>query len=98
MATPSSYRRDGRRAFIPYEDPADHYNTGSRHYIDFVEGWEQARRTHEAEEKERGETAAKNLPFETLRDEIAGRISDPVLRTLLDDMLDLIETVRDGGE
>ncbi len=97
MASPSKYRRDGRRAFIPGEEPScEWYDCMHHNWSDFLDGWEEARKEHEAEEAEKEEKEAENWRFNNLREEILHLQADPALNSILTDMVDLMEAIKDG--
>lgn len=98
MASPSKYRRDGRTAFIPGEEPNFRFYD-SKHYCwcDFLDGWEEARKAHEAEEKAKEEAEEnRDYRFNHIKEEIIHLQADPDLKSILLDMLELLEEKTDG--
>lgn len=99
MASPSQYRRNGRLAFIPGENPGDHYNYGKNGsaFASFCEGWDQARKTHVKEEAKKQEAEDnRDYRFKQLKEEIIALGHDARLHSILLDMLELLEEKPDG--
>lgn len=99
MASPSNYRRQGRKDFIPDCDPAESYSgkVGSSNYDSYVEGWEIASKEYDSEQKEKEEAEEnRDYRFKQLKEEIIHLAADPALHSILLDMLELLEEKTDG--
>lgn len=91
MSSPSNRRRRGFKAFIPYEDVKQHIpKTLFGSYVDdFEEGWTEAQKHWEAQEK-------KRIIEQEMQDDIVWRLRNPDgydAEELMREAADMIESL-----
>lgn len=85
IMTPSKMRKEGYKAFMPNENPADHFHFKNGSYNDFCDGWDKAEEEWEKEQEE-----LEMSPFEKIKAKIDKLQVGPEMEEALNDIVNLL--------
>lgn len=96
---PGRYRKEGRNAFISGEDANDscpYVDTIWSHRDDWIEGWMEAQKGYDQEQKEKEKYQEDNWQFQVIRDKIELLQADPAIIDILEDLTQIMEDLYNG--